>query len=319
MSLRALAQRWIDTGATPTEAELSTLERRTSRLPPLYEPGSGEQRIRQCWRLLEAVAGQPLGHAGAVADLETCLSLWDYWLPFCQWVQRETERRRGPLFIGMGGPVAAGKSTVAELWVRALGELGIDALRLSLDDFYDPSVIEADRALAVPRRGPPGTHDIGSLRKTLKSLKSGDSAVTIPRFDKGAADGRGTLRHETTESAPDVVLVEGWLVGLRPDSPRSELASYDEVWSELDLLCFLWPGDPSWREAWRIDAESRRRDAGGGGMSPDTAAAFSRQILDSVPIESFLQAVSATGYADLVFELDEGRQPARAYSPAAPV
>jgi D-glycerate 3-kinase len=81
-------------------------------------------------------------------------------------------------------------------------------------------------------RGPPGTHDVelgiellDQLRGNIGSVGISDSNqeqhyISIPQFDKaafgGAGDRRDPLQINLKQNPIDIVLFEGWFVGVLP-------------------------------------------------------------------------------------------------------
>jgi D-glycerate 3-kinase len=126
-----------------------------------------------------------------------------------------------PLLVGLNGSQGSGKSTLAALLVQLLADVhGLRALDLSIDDFYLSR--RSRQALAskvhplLATRGVPGTHDVSLLLETLQQLTRANSAVVVPRFDK-ASDDRCPEPEWLAVSAPvDVVIVEGWCLGVPP-------------------------------------------------------------------------------------------------------
>jgi D-glycerate 3-kinase len=68
-------------------------------------------------------------------------------------------------------------------------------------------------------RGVPGTHDLGLLARTLDALLhvNGES-VRIPVFDKLADDRRSNPACRVEKGGADIVLLEGWCIGARPQN-----------------------------------------------------------------------------------------------------
>lgn len=126
-----------------------------------------------------------------------------------------------PLLVGLNGSQGSGKSTLAALLVQLLADVhGLRAIDLSIDDFYLSR--RSRQALAskvhplLATRGVPGTHDVSLLLETLQQLTRANSAVVVPRFDK-ASDDRCPEPEWLAVSAPvDVVIVEGWCLGVPP-------------------------------------------------------------------------------------------------------
>ena len=90
---------------------------------------------------------------------------------------------------------------------------------LSLDDFY---LTKAERESLAQRvhplfatRGVPGTHDLALLRRTVKALQNGDD-IALPVFDKAADDRTNMVRRSHGGAPTQIVLLEGWCVGIPP-------------------------------------------------------------------------------------------------------
>ncbi|MEZ4331289.1 MAG: kinase [Myxococcota bacterium] len=126
-----------------------------------------------------------------------------------------------PARVGLAGGQGTGKTTLARLVVAALARCGRRAAVLALDDYY---LSRAERAALARRvhplfetRGPPGTHDVARLHRDLLAL-AGAVRVEVPVFDKGLDEPRGT---RTLDGPFDVVVLEGWCVGARPEDEAS--------------------------------------------------------------------------------------------------
>ena len=122
--------------------------------------------------------------------------------------------------IGICGSQGSGKSTLAEICVSALRTAGCNAAACSIDDFYLTKVEREVLANTVHpllrTRGVPGTHDTQWLARVLNGAKQGH-AQPVPMFNKGLDDRRG----ERVIGA-DVLILEGWCVGVQPE-PDSRL------------------------------------------------------------------------------------------------
>ena len=189
-----------------------------------------------------------------------------------------------PRRVGLAGGQGAGKSTLSSAIVAAGRHFGLRVVSLSIDDFYlTRSEREALAARVHPllaTRGPPGTHDVPLCRSVMDALQV-DGAVTVPVFDKGLDD-----RAPQTRSIPapvDMVLLEGWCVGARPEpadrleSPINALeaasdcegrwrryanaalaAEYARLFDTLDCLIFLRVPNLDAVVRWRLDQERER-------------------------------------------------------------
>ena len=126
--------------------------------------------------------------------------------------------------IGLSGLQGSGKSTLAAQLVDAANARGIAALALSIDDFYltrrERLRLARDVHPLLGTRGVPGTHDIGLLARTLDALgrASANTPARVPRFDKGRDTRLPPSRWRRVAHAPDLVILEGWCVGVPPES-----------------------------------------------------------------------------------------------------
>jgi D-glycerate 3-kinase len=120
--------------------------------------------------------------------------------------------------IGICGSQGSGKSTLAEICVATLRQAGCNAAACSIDDFYLTKTERQNLAQTVhpllATRGVPGTHDDQWLGAVLDGIKAGQPQ-RVPTFDKGLDDRTG----ERVLDA-DVLIVEGWCVGVQPQPDR---------------------------------------------------------------------------------------------------
>ncbi|MET0936577.1 MAG: kinase, partial [Luteibacter sp.] len=128
-----------------------------------------------------------------------------------------------PFILGISGLQGSGKSTLAEGLIAAARERGWSAVALSLDDAY---LMRAEREALGRRehpllrtRGVPGTHDLALLASTLDALNKAapERPVAIPRFDKGNDDRYAPSLWPEVPEPPQLVILEGWCVGLEPE------------------------------------------------------------------------------------------------------
>jgi D-glycerate 3-kinase len=198
-----------------------------------------------------------------------------------------TRKRIGrPVVIGLCGAQGSGKSTTAGRLAAKLGSFGHATAVLSIDDFYltrqeRAELARSTHALLVTR-GVPGTHSVElAIRTILNLLQAGArDDVPIPTFDKTRDDrvpeGEWTQHHGPVE----VVLLEGWCVGARPQledalyAPQNDLerdedtegrwrryinkqleGRYADLFSLLDLRILLRPPDFESVYSWRAQQE----------------------------------------------------------------
>lgn len=262
----------------------------------------------------------------------------DWILPLA-WILRDlAERCAGkPLLIGVSGAQGSGKSTLATLLPRMLSSWDLSVASLSMDDFY----LTRARRLALAEsvhpllgtRGVPGTHELDLLDSVIAALCTAESGepLSIPVFDK-ALDDRIEAR-EWSGGKPDLILLEGWFVGLEPQSPgeleqtvnqleseedangdwrkfvNASLAEYHErIFSALDRLIFLCAPDFDSVYRWRgLQEQKLLERAGSKGPA----------IMDEAQLRRFIQhyerltrhaLATLPEHADWMFVLEESQQ-----------
>ena len=133
--------------------------------------------------------------------------------------------RGGPLLIGIQGSQGSGKSTLA-LFLRNLLEqdCGLRCVILSLDDFYKTRAERQQLAESVhpllQTRGVPGTHDVDLANAAIDALTDPQRRefVHLPRFNKATDDRMRKSIWTRVYGKVDIILFEGWCVGLGPQS-----------------------------------------------------------------------------------------------------
>jgi type I pantothenate kinase len=115
---------------------------------------------------------------------------------------------RVPYVIGIGGSVAAGKSTIARLLQALLGRWP-DHPRVDLvttDGFLYPNAVLEARGL-MSRKGFPESYDVRALLEFLAALKAGKQEVRAPVYSHLTYD--IVMGDENVLRSPDIVIVEG--------------------------------------------------------------------------------------------------------------
>jgi pantothenate kinase len=148
-------------------------------------------------------------------------------VPFWQLLERARALagRPGRAILGITGPPAAGKSTLAE---RLREELGAAAAYVPLDGFHLAHQLLVENGL-VERKGAPDTFDAAGYVALLRRLRDpAEGVVYAPRFDRDIEDSIANA----IPVPPDVPLVitEGNYLLLR-SGPWAQVADLlDEVW-----------------------------------------------------------------------------------------
>ncbi|MBN4001786.1 glycerate kinase [Nostoc sp. LPT] len=256
--------------------------------------------------------------------------LWDLWLPLGIKLASQRQQLGHPLIQGILGGQGTGKTTMSKVLILILDHLGYRTVSLSLDDLYKTY---SDRLLLTqqyPRliwRGPPGTHDIDLGLNVLDQIRQSQSPVMLPRFDKSAFEGAGDRTTSEMVADVDIVLFEGWFVGVRPIDPdvfntapppiltdedrafardmNLRLHDYLPLWDRLDSLIVLYPIDYRCSLEWRKQAEQQMIAAGKSGMSHAEIEQFVNYFWRSLHPELFITPLVRDATAvDLVIEIN---------------
>ena len=239
-----------------------------------------------------------------------------------------------PEVMGIYGAQGSGKSTLAAyLAARFKAESGRSALVLSIDDFYLTRAEREKLSKAVHplliTRGVPGTHDVPLLLQILDQLINFTGPLSIPRFDKLTDDRVPIEQFDLVTEPVDLVILEGWCVGITPEPTQNLLAAvngleaaqdetgawrtyvnnqlreqYLSVWDRLDFLWALVAPNFEAVYGWRLEQETKMADSRGlTPMTPSELAHFvshyerlTRHSIESIP-----------KVADLSWFLDQNR------------
>ena len=278
------------------------------------------------------------------AILETC---WNLWLPLAIRLASARQNLNRPLIQGILGGQGTGKTTLAAILTLILKHLGYRTLSLSLDDLYKTYTERLEVQAQDPRliwRGPPGTHDIELGIKVLDQLRAGNGnesnpkLIEVPRFDKSAWGGAGDRTTPEIVENVDIVLFEGWFVGVCPIDPsvfdnppapiltaadkkfardmNASLHDYLPLWERLDRLIVLYPTDYRLSQQWRRQAEQQMISAGLSGMTDDTVDRFVEYFWQAVHPELFIAPMMQNSQSvDLAIEIANSRSTSLVYRP----
>ena len=235
---------------------------------------------------------------------------------FAPLAQALAEHQRGacrPVIVAVNGCQGSGKSTVCDYLRAALeADYALQAVSLSLDDFY----LTHDQRLSLAQtvhpllatRGVPGTHDMTLLKHTLNTLldSAAPNPVAIPRFDKALDDRRPEADWDRVTDGVDLVLLEGWCLGARPqtvaelvepvnalerdEDPRRDWRAYvnevlarefEPLYQRIDQWVMLQAPSFACVFRWRMEQEQK--------LAASAAAAASNRIMDAAQVSRFIQ------------------------------
>ncbi|GAX40454.1 hypothetical protein NIES4075_14200 [Tolypothrix sp. NIES-4075] len=277
-------------------------------------------------------------HRQADAMLDVLRHLW---IPLAMQLASRRQELGRPFIQGILGGQGTGKTTMCAVLTLILKELGYHTLSLSLDDLYKTYSDRLKLTQQDPRliwRGPPGTHDIDLGLTVLDRIRQLQSPVAVPRFDKSAYGGAGDRITPEIVEGIDIVLFEGWFVGVQPIDPAAfdtapppiitdedkafardmnrQLSDYLPLWQRLDSLIVLYPKDYRCSLEWRLQAEQQMIAAGKSGMSEKEIEQFVYYFWRSLHPELFIKPlVTMPTLVDLVIKINTDHSFGAVYQP----
>ncbi|MEZ5488842.1 MAG: hypothetical protein R3F50_00790 [Gammaproteobacteria bacterium] len=262
----------------------------------------------------------------------------EWYLPLARQLLERGRILDRPLIVGINGAQGTGKSTLAKFLTLMLTHQQLRVANLSLDDLYLDSHRRGDLASRIhpllASRGVPGTHDLqlGEQVMDLLADPASEGQLALPRFDKAVDEPRPRAEWDTVALPVDVVLLEGWFVGLQaqPDALLDEpansleadedpdgawrryvnqqLTNYQPLFDRLDYLVMLKAPSFACVQQWRSLQEQKLAA---------TAGTTANKVMDQPALDRFIQhferltrhcLATLPGQADLVFYLDEDHQ-----------
>jgi D-glycerate 3-kinase len=146
-----------------------------------------------------------------------------------------------PARIAIVGAQGSGKTTLARAAAHAF-----NAAQISIDDVYltraEREAMARDVHPLFLMRGPPGTHDLGLLRRVMGQLERAgpNDIVLLPDFDKRGDDRKPRTEWRKFRGRPSAILVDAWCLGALPQS-------FDELAEPINTLEAERDPDGRWR------------------------------------------------------------------------
>tara|TARA_A100000164_G_scaffold377641_1_gene417292 strand:- start:158 stop:1099 length:942 start_codon:yes stop_codon:yes gene_type:complete len=237
--------------------------------------------------------------------------IWGLALPLLSQAFTYNKKFNERKIIGVSALPGTGKTTLGK-WLESISlKFDFKISVISIDDFYLPS---EEMELAIKNnpwnvsRGFPGSHSIDLIKNKLLEWKV-EGKLNVPVFDKSLRSGLGDRAYWRHES-PDVLIIEGWFLGVKPlsmDSKDSEeilppLSSYEtsyrvniqknleqylNIWKLLDQIWHLKPVKFEYMNLWKSIQEKNMLIKKGSALQDEKLFNFLRMLNVSIPHSSF--------------------------------
>ena len=237
--------------------------------------------------------------------------IWGLALPLLSQAYTFNKKYNERKIIGVSALPGTGKTTLGK-WLESISsKFNFKIAVISIDDFYLPS---EEMELAIKNnpwnvsRGFPGSHSIDLIQDKLLEWKV-KGKLNVPVFDKSLRSGLGD-RAYWREEFPDVLIIEGWFLGVKPlamDSMNSEeilpplsscessyrvniqknLEQYLNIWELLDQIWHLKPIKFEYMNLWKSIQEKQMLIKRGSALQDKKLFDFLRMLNVSIPHSSF--------------------------------
>ncbi len=164
----------------------------------------------------------------------------NFYLPLSKKIFQNFIRNKKTKIVGLTGGQGSGKSTISNILKIILKNgFNLNTVIFSIDDFYKTFNERRKMSIKVSplfiTRGVPGTHDTNLLYDCIKNLKkSSFKSIDIPKFDKAIDDRLPKSSWQKIKKKPDIVIFEGWCVGVSPQKNKDLIRPINTLEKEKD-------------------------------------------------------------------------------------
>jgi D-glycerate 3-kinase len=164
----------------------------------------------------------------------------NFYLPISNMIYKEFLKNKKTQVIGLTGGQGSGKSTISHILRILLKEsFNLETLIFSIDDFYktlkERKVMSKNLSPLFLTRGVPGTHDTKMLFNSIRALKNSKfRKILIPKFNKAIDDRVSKSKWLKVNKKPNIVIFEGWCVGVEPQKKKDLLVPINELEKQKD-------------------------------------------------------------------------------------
>jgi len=149
------------------------------------------------------------------------------YIPISFWIENKYKKKGETLILGFSGAQGSGKTTVTGIIKIILKKFFKREIYVSsIDDFYktlkDRKKMSYNIHPLFKTRGVPGTHDVNLVKNFFNFLiKKKFKKFKLPKFDKSIDDRLKKKYWHNIKERPEIIILEGWCVGAKPQSNSS--------------------------------------------------------------------------------------------------
>ena len=146
------------------------------------------------------------------------------YIPISFWIENKYKKKGNTLFLGLSGGQGSGKTTVVKILKIILKKFFKREIHISsIDDFYktlrERNKMSYTTHPLFKTRGVPGTHDTDLIKKLFYfTRRKKFRKIKLPKFDKSIDDRLKKKYWYNMKKKPEIVILEGWCVGAKPQS-----------------------------------------------------------------------------------------------------
>ena len=158
-----------------------------------------------------------------------------FYLPLSKMIYESYLKNKKTKIIGLTGGQGSGKSTISNILKIILKEIfNMETIIFSIDDFYKTLNERENMSKSISSlfltRGVPGTHDTKMLLNCIKKIKSSKFyKLKIPKFNKAIDNRAPKVNWQKVLKKPNIVIFEGWCVGVEPQKEKDLLIPINEL------------------------------------------------------------------------------------------
>ena len=263
----------------------------------------------------------------------------NFLIPICFWIVKKANNQK-PFFVGLAGGQGTGKTTISSIIKIILEKyFKLKVFKISIDDFYktrkERILLSKNKHPLLLTRGVPGTHDIQLMINLFRKVKKNTfRAINVPKFDKSIDDRCKKNSWFKLKKKPDILILEGWCVGAKPENKKSlnrpmnileknadkkkiwrsyvnnQLKSkYSKLFDQLDSLLYLKAKNFKLLKRWRLKQEKKLKMKSGNKKNS--------KIMNEKEVETFMMTYqritqnmfkNAPKYSSAVIDLNENHQ-----------